>query len=451
VVKLQEIHDGSSNTVLLIEVADSDIGWTEPRDVRMDEMIPPDGDDVGARFASGHKGFVNMLMCDGAVRPYRTAPAYSNPRKVLYSFLTAWGGKPYKGEWLPGENLVTPVADCPAERDADTFGATDVLPHTADRIRADRNYVYCATFQLAWDDFRRLVGGDPQVEGRPSIAAGLNGPAFPRSSLSPASYVARVGAVSEGVHDKIIAEMREKFPGVTPSISDAVGRSEFIAYAYLEKNLPFATRFDRVMEPLVFHGTTGDAKVASFGFKELANASNEPARLKGQVDVLHYESDQEFVIRLSPKTDEIVLAKVRPGATLGETVQAVQKLIDAPPKRVDRSRLEDKDKLLVPRLGFNILRRYGELTGKHLENNGWKGWGIVEANQSVRFLLNESGARLESEAAIAVENGHEPPPPPPPRNFVLDRPFLIYLKERTAEQPYLAIWVANAELMERRE
>jgi hypothetical protein len=66
-------------------------------------------------------------------------------------------------------------------------------------------------------------------------------------------------------------------------------------------------------------------------------------------------------------------------------------------------------------------------------------------------LLNESGARLESEAAIAVENGHEPPPPPPPRNFVLDRPFLIYLKERTAEQPYLAIWVANAELMERRE
>jgi hypothetical protein len=69
----------------------------------------------------------------------------------------------------------------------------------------------------------------------------------------------------------------------------------------------------------------------------------------------------------------------------------------------------------------------------------------------VRFLLNESGARLESEVELGYLNGHTPPPPPRPRMFVLDRPFLLYLKERTTEQPYLAIWVANAELMERRE
>jgi hypothetical protein len=66
--------------------------------------------------------------------------------------------------------------------------------------------------------------------------------------------------------------------------------------------------------------------------------------------------------------------------------------------------------------------------------------------QSTRFLLNESGARLESEAWIAVSNG-DPPPPPKPRHFVFDKPFLIYLRELQAEQPYLAIWVENSEVL----
>jgi hypothetical protein len=31
---------------------------------------------------------------------------------------------------------------------------------------------------------------------------------------------------------------------------------------------------------------------------------------------------------------------------------------------------------------------------------------------------------------------------------VLDKPFLLYLKEKDADEPYIVIWIANAELME---
>ena len=270
-----------------------------------------------------------------------------------------------------------------------------------DPIKPGRNYVYCATFQLAWDDFRRLASGVPLLQGRPPVAAGLNGSSFPRSSLSPASYVARAGLVSEQIRDKIIAEMGEKFPGVSPSLSDAGAPNELIVYSFLQKNLPFEVRFDRVSEPLLFHGAGGDAKVASFGFEELASASSDTDKLRDQVDVLHYQSDDEFVLRLRPKTDEIVLAKIRPGVTLGDTLRGVQELIGTPPKKVDRPRLEEKEKLLIPRLAFNILRRYGELIDRHLENPGKEDWRIREAKQAVRFLLNEYGARLESEVVLS--------------------------------------------------
>jgi hypothetical protein len=38
--------------------------------------------------------------------------------------------------------------------------------------------------------------------------------------------------------------------------------------------------------------------------------------------------------------------------------------------------------------------------------------------------------------------------PPKPRRFLLDKPFLRYLKEKNADEPYFVIWIANAELME---
>jgi hypothetical protein len=443
--------DSTSQTILLIEISNSGIGWTEPRDVRLGEILPPDGDDVSERFGSGHKGTVNKLLVDGSVHSIKHSPSERISRRILYSALTASGGRPFGGKWLPGENEMTSVGDFPTERDATTFRTTDIVPHLADAIKADRNYVYCATFQMAWDDFREFFGGNLQVESRPSLATGLNGPPFPRSSLSSASNVARMGLVRERIRDKIIAEMAEKFPGITPSLSDSVSPDGVIAYAFLQKNLPFAVRFDRISEPLIFHAAAGDTSVTCFGFKELDKATGNVDGLKQQVDVLHYESDDEFVLRLKPTSDEIVLAKIRPAATLGETLRTVQSLIGTGSKKVDRPKLEDKDKLLIPRLGFNVLRDYDELIGKHLENPGKEEWFIAEAKQAVRFLLNESGARLESEMQLGADwNGH-PPLPPPPRMFVFDRPFLLYMKEPSAEQPYLVIWVANAELMERRQ
>jgi hypothetical protein len=69
---------------------------------------------------------------------------------------------------------------------------------------------------------------------------------------------------------------------------------------------------------------------------------------------------------------------------------------------------------------------------------------VSRAIQIIKFRIDETGAVLESEAVMHFDFGA----PAGHREFVFDRPFLIYLIERTADQPYFAAWIENTELME---
>jgi hypothetical protein len=245
--------------------------------------------------------------------------------------------------------------------------------------------------------------------------------------------------------------MHQKFPAVTPALRQSA-ETDVVAFAFLQKNLSFQARFDLHSQPLVFHSETDDVRVASFGFKEYASASGSRQVLSEQTNVLHYASPDEFIIRLKPKNDEIVLAKVNPHATLAETLAAVTTRIRDHSDNVERLKLQDKDELAIPRLAFNIERFYSELLGRHVRNIANGEARFTEARQSVRLLLNETGARIESEVDVGIYlNGHSAPAPPPPRRFVFDKPFLMYLKESQADQPYLVLWVSNLEIMERKE
>jgi hypothetical protein len=73
---------------------------------------------------------------------------------------------------------------------------------------------------------------------------------------------------------------------------------------------------------------------------------------------------------------------------------------------------------------------------------------ISVAEQIIKFRIDETGAVFESEAVIMADNGHIPSTPAGKRKFVFDRPFLVYLIERGADQPYFAAWIENEEFME---
>lgn len=76
-MKLDDFQGGSSKTALLVEVADSDIAWTEPRDLSLDEIRDKLNLQSGTRISAKHRipqtyfsnltpGGIHILRADGS-------------------------------------------------------------------------------------------------------------------------------------------------------------------------------------------------------------------------------------------------------------------------------------------------------------------------------------------------------------------------------------------------
>ncbi len=66
-VKESQITDGKSNTILLVEVANSGINWMEPRDLDLKNRAPGVNPTSGLGVSSMHPGCVCVLFADGRI------------------------------------------------------------------------------------------------------------------------------------------------------------------------------------------------------------------------------------------------------------------------------------------------------------------------------------------------------------------------------------------------
>jgi hypothetical protein len=165
-------------------------------------------------------------------------------------------------------------------------------------------------------------------------------------------------------------------------------------------------------------------------------------KMAAQVRIPDYVDDSDFIITLASDSpeDEIILAKVRPGKTLLDTIRAVE-------SRRQNGRKISMDSvatLQIPKLNLDIEHYFTQLGCRSFTNKGFEKYGIGYAVQSIRFKLDEKGAIVKSEARIVspgIARREEP------KRLIFDRPFLIYLKEKSAKYPYFALWVDNPELL----
>ncbi len=312
---------------------------------------------------------------------------------------------------------------------------TVVVPHAGVPMPPGKNVLWCATFQLAWDALRDEVVHGPLDLGPPAppgLVAEMNRRSFPREALDPACFLARAGFVSDGIEESVRSELRERFGFEMPP-TPTLPPSGALAVGFLRKSLPFAHRFERRDPIRSFHG--GRKEVPSFGIGAFS-PRRDAEHIRRQVIVHADGPDADFVLEFAVKGrgDRVLLASVPPGTTLEATWDSVRDRLgeESPP-------LEPGDSLLIPKVNFRLDHRFRELEGAFLRTGPGELGPLVEARQVVRLGLDEGGVLLESLADIGLEGE--------PREYRADRPFLIALLQRGAEEPYLLLWIENDELL----
>jgi len=332
--------------------------------------------------------------------------------------------------------------------------ATKVVPTLETQIKDGSNAVWCSSFLAAWKSLEKdIAGQDISLEGSPQISTLLNKADDPRPYVPAGSMYVAAGWRHKGVTDRIIKELKAAFPFKEPPKFPDIRSDSFVAYAYLEANVKFTIPYFQNRKPLEFTDSNGrKTKVASFGIRpEDDYAYNQ---LRSQPHILFCKGDPanseiEFAVDLCADSSpsQIIIARIKREPSLRAALQRIEKEVQSLEVRRKKDpgfskhmgNIGPNDVLLVPDFFWQISHHFAELEGRTFLNPTLKGQRIDIARQDISFRLDRSGAELKSESKMYCM--------PIPTHFLLDRPFLIFMRKKGAAEPYFAMWIDNGELL----
>lgn len=306
-------------------------------------------------------------------------------------------------------------------------------------IVAGQDAVFCASFKIAFDALAQSLGGQVSLAHDPPLAAALEHSASSVSDLDAASLVADAGE-GPAFLGELADQLTSRFgPRDDFMLPESLPRGALLAYAYLSKDLTFATPFDADRtDGLRFEGTP----VSCFGIWE---DDDQRAKRRQQVRICHDGAPDDFVLELVTEGtgDRLIIARMAPKATLVDTVRTALAYVTAKPslltRALSRQQLGKDDIVKIPMVAVDGTRVFEELEGPLRDHDRV----IAKALMRVRMQLDENGAILRSAGMIMVPRGGRGP-----RMFLCDGPFLIAMVRDGRELPYFAAWVATPELLE---
>lgn len=338
------------------------------------------------------------------------------------------------------------VFDGPSNR----LEQTVIVPTLESPIPTGKSAIWCASFQLAWNELRDGLAKEPvQIDGAQSIVDQLNRSTVGPEDVDPQGRFSAAGFVKDRILEKIRQGMAERFPNVR--LPDFGPDAEAVAYAYLQASLPFDKPFFEF--PFEFMDSNGVvSKVRGFGLRrDDGKGSREAFKVRTQIQVLFggpadhedVQKDDCFALDLckTSSPNQIIVARLERKNDLASTLIELQRRINAHPKADHARGFGSGDELRVPTMHWRIDHNFHELEGtdRRFANRALQGLYLSKAFQSVHFKLDRAGVELKSHAGPAAGSSSFV--------FSLDRPYLIVIRKRGASSPFFVMWVDNAELM----
>ena len=321
---------------------------------------------------------------------------------------------------------------------------------TLDDVIAN-NSAWCGTFQLVWNDMQNeVVKQDIVFQKQIELVENLNKQTFKEDDISDEYYYKNYGLMTLDLKEEIEKGIKEKFNepsdildnldwSTVPQSDDGyTGNSrDYLFYVMLYREFKFKKEFEELGVD-VFKGSEEEYEDIKYFGIEVGGEEE----LYKQVDVLYYNSKEDFAVILNAKEgDEIILAKGENGATFGNIYDNV--LLKSKEYDGKKSFTED-DFLKVPNLDLDILKKYEELIANGNPDKMFYNYKddiceIKEAIQTIKLTLDKSGGKIKSEAAIVMQDTSVMLPEKVERRyFEFDSEFTIFLREGGKDLPYFA-------------
>lgn len=304
-------------------------------------------------------------------------------------------------------------------KDLSEFTKTEFLPTLENNISDNKNAVYCATLPFAWNEILQETGKPTNINKNYNDLILLNNSKSYFDVLNKDEYESSIEIEDETIK----------------------------ANVFFKKSLPFEFKLNSYDKKLIFDKTP----VKSFGL-----SGYDEFEMINSVKIIYYKDDENFIIKLLPKDEnhEIILFKTKEKFTyISEMNQEIEKLTDLADIQKQNNKLywkfqfREEDKLIIPKINFNIKTNFPKLEG-NLFSGFERQYKIESIIQRTAFILDESGAEIESKVEFALEAFEEAiENQPKPKNMVFNKPFLLLLKRTDSKNPYFALWNSNAELM----
>lgn len=320
-----------------------------------------------------------------------------------------------------------------------------VVPTMRDTITADSSW--CGTFQLIWNDLKNdVVKKDIEFNPQLEVVKNLNKEEFDDSMLSEEYYYKIYGAKSLELKRQIEDGIKKKFNQTSDILEDFDWSEDalddpnnpyirrYFFYTMLYRKFEFLQEFDK-LENGVFGKNYKD--VNYFGIDK--NTKNS---VGNQIEVLYYNSKDDFAILINTKTDdEVIFCKSPRGNNFNEIYDNMNSEAN---KYKGSKTFKNVDEFKAPNLTFNEKKEYTDLEGKPFKTADpiYDTGEIVKALQTVKFSLDEKGGEIKSEAGMDVvfkaTSVSEPKKEDEPRYFYVDDTFAIFLREKGKSKPYFA-------------
>lgn len=309
------------------------------------------------------------------------------------------------------------------------FNEVKVVPTMEDEISS--NAAWGATFQLVWNDMKnKVVKRDIVFIPQEEMADNLNKEQFKEDMISDEYYYKKYGKMTFALKEEIENGINEKFKQKS-DILDGIewndNSESYLFYAMLYRKFEFLNKFDK-LENGKFADKFNDIKY--FGIDE-----NSDNTIKNQIEVLYYNSKNDFAISINTKNnDQVIFCKSPEGNNFNEIFENMNEKSST--YNGDKY-FEEEDKFKAPNLNINLEKEYKELQDKEFMTE--EGTAILSKTiQTIKFSLDETGGQIKSEAGISMKLTSIEPRENKPREFYIDDTFVIFLKEENKEIPYFA-------------